>query len=121
MALKYNADINIIDAHITNFNYLTNFNLDAEYHYIIGNPPWGYDFSEDEKVILKANFKSISNKSIESYDVFIEQALRNLTLGGHLAFVLPEALLNVKAHTSIRNIILSSCSIRHLDFLGNAF
>lgn len=121
MALKYNADINIIDAHITNFNYLTNFNLDTEYHYIIGNPPWGYDFSEDEKVILKTNFKSISNKSIESYDVFIEQALRNLTLDGHLAFVLPEALLNVKAHTSIRNIILSSCSIRHLDFLGNAF
>lgn len=121
MALKYNADINIIDTHITKFNYLTNFSLDTKYHYIIGNPPWGYDFSENEKVILKANFESTSNKSIESYDVFIEQALRNLALGGHLAFVLPEALLNVKAHTDIRDIILNSCSIKHLDFLGNAF
>ena len=121
MALKYDADINIIDNHITNFNYLTDFNLDTKYHYVIGNPPWGYDFSKDEKAALRAKFISTSNKNIESYDIFIEQALRNLTLGGHLAFVLPEALLNVKAHTDIRNIILSQCSIRHLDFLGNAF
>lgn len=121
MALKYEVDCNIINNHITNLNYLTHFDCDTKYHYIIGNPPWGYDFSEEEKNRLKAKFKSISNKNIESYDIFIEQAIRNLTLGGHLAFVLPEALLNVKAHADIRSIILKQCSIRKLDFLGNAF
>lgn len=121
MALKFNADIRVINTHITNFNYLTDFTPDNEYHYIIGNPPWGYGFTESEKTVLKTKFKSTSGKNTESYDIFIEQALRNLTLGGHLAFVLPEALLNVKAHTDIREIILRHCSIRHLDFLGNAF
>lgn len=121
MALKYEVDSNIIDNHITNLNYLTHFNFDIKYHYIIGNPPWGYNFSETEKNILKAKFKSISSKNVESYDIFIEQSIKNLTLGGHLAFVLPEALLNVKAHANIRSMILEQCSIRKLDFLGNAF
>lgn len=121
MALKYGVSTSLIDLHITNLDYLTGFDLDVKYHYIIGNPPWGYHFSEEEKAALKTKFKAASGKNIESYDIFIEQSVRNLALGGHLAFVLPEALLNVKAHTGIRNLMLSQCSIRQLDFLGNAF
>lgn len=93
----------------------------AGYKYIIGNPPWGYDFSKEEKVQLKDIFKATSGENIESYDVFIEQAIRCLDRDGHLAYVLPEAILNVKAHTDIRNIILQSGSIKNLSFLGNAF
>ena len=36
-------------------------------------------------------------------------------------YVLPEAILTVKAHKEIREIILKNCSIKNLDFLGNAF
>ena len=120
MALKYNVPIAVICEHITELNYLTNYS-NNEFRYIIGNPPWGFEFSEAEKCELKKSFKSTSSKNIESYDVFIEQALRHLTDNGHLAYVLPEAILNVKAHTDIRKIILQSCSIKNLDFLGNAF
>ena len=35
--------------------------------------------------------------------------------------MLPEAILNVKAHTNIRKTILENCSIKNLVFLGNAF
>lgn len=120
MALKYSVPIDLICEHITIFNYLTEYN-NTGFQYIIGNPPWGYEFSEDEKNELKKLFKSTSGKNIESYDVFIEQALRHLSNNGHLAYVLPEAILNVKAHTGIREIILQSSSIKNLDFLGNAF
>lgn len=120
MALKFNVPITLIYEHITKLDFLTDF-LSNGFHYIIGNPPWGYEFSENEKNKLKKTFKSTSGKNIESYDVFIEQALRHLSYNGHLAFVLPEAILNVKAHTNIREIILQSCSIKNLDFLGNAF
>ena len=120
MALKYNAPIISIYEHITEQNYLTDYSNRA-FHYIIGNPPWGYEFSESEKYNLKKLFKSASGKNIESYDVFIEQALRHLTDNGHLSYVLPEAILNVKSHANIREIILRSCSIKNLDFLGNAF
>ena len=120
MALKYNVPITSIYEHITKLNYLTQYAI-TDFEYIIGNPPWGFEFSEEEKSKLRAVFQSTSGKNIESYDVFIEQALHHLSDNGHLAFVLPEAILNVKAHTDIRNIILKNCSIKNLEFLGNAF
>lgn len=120
MALKYNVPTASIYEHITELNYLTNY-YNQGFQYIIGNPPWGYEFSEDEKSYLRSVFKSTSGKNIESYDLFIEQALNHLVDEGHLAYILPEAVLNVKSHTDIREIILKNCSIKHLDFLGNAF
>lgn len=120
MALKYNVPVISIYEHITEQNYLTEYSNNT-FHYIIGNPPWGYEFSETEKCTLKKSFQSASGKNIESYDLFIEQALRQLTVNGHLSYVLPEAILNVKAHTDIRELILQCCSIKNLDFLGNAF
>ena len=120
MALKFNEPSSSICEHITELNYLTEYS-NRDFQYIIGNPPWGYEFSDDEKSQLKKIFKSTSGKNIESYDIFIEQAIKQLANNGHLAFVLPEALLNVKAHTNIREIILQSCSIKNLDYLGNAF
>ncbi len=120
MALKYNVSISTIYEHITKLNYLTNYNI-HNFQYIIGNPPWGYEFSETEKSKLRILFKSASGKNIESYDIFIEQALNHLASKGHLVYVLPEAILTVKAHKEIREIILKNCSIKNLDFLGNAF
>lgn len=120
MALKYGVSISSIYDHITELDYLINY-PNKDFQYIIGNPPWGYEFSEDEKSKLRSIYKSTSGKNIESYDVFIEQALNHLSNDGHLAYVLPEAILNVKAHTDVRRIILKSSSIKNLDFLGNAF
>ena len=120
MALKYHAPVTLIYEHITQQNFLT-YHPGRKFHYIIGNPPWGYDFSENEKAGLRNTFKSALDKNIESYDVFIEQSINQLEPDGHLAYVLPEAILNVKTHTNIRELILQSCSIKNLDFLGNAF
>lgn len=120
MALKYEAPVTEIIEHITELNYLTEYQTN-DFQYIIGNPPWGYEFTEDEKNALRKIYKSTSGKNIESYDIFIEQALNHLAKNGHLAYVLPEAILNVKAHTDIREILLQTCSIKNLDFLGNAF
>lgn len=120
MALKYNVPVTTIYEHITELDYLTDYKTN-DFQYIIGNPPWGYEFSEDEKSKLRMLYKATSRKNIESYDIFIEQALNHLADNGHLAFVLPEAILNVKAHTDIREIIIKNCSIKNLHFLGNAF
>lgn len=121
MALKYpNARVEDIYQHITESNYLTEYS-GKNFNYIIGNPPWGYEFTDEEKEALRKKYKFISGKNIESYDLFIECALSNLTKGGQLSYVLPEAVLNVKAHTNIREIILKNSSIKYLEFLGNAF
>lgn len=121
MALKYpDASVESICEHISNLNYLTEYNAN-DFHYIIGNPPWGYDFSGNEMALLRSKYKTASGKNIESYDVFIERAISGLSENGQLSYVLPEAVLNVKAHSNIRNIILETNSIKYLEFLGNAF
>ena len=106
--------------HVTVSDYLLH-QEHARYDFIIGNPPWGYEFSDEQKSALRSRYRCAVGKNIESYDLFIEQALSQLSQDGILAFVLPEAILNVKTHTPVRREILSSNSIQVMEFLGNAF
>ena len=121
MALKYDAPIDKLYNHITCSNFLTDYIHIGTFDFVIGNPPWGFEFSDDEKNKLKNKFNSAIGKNIESYDLFLEQSLNTLSINGHVALVLPEAILNVKAHTEIRKCILNNSLIKKIDFLGNAF
>lgn len=88
---------------------------------IVGNPPWGSDFSEEDALRCRKIFKTAVGKSIESYDLFVEKALSMLEPKGVLAFVLPEAILSVAAHDTVRKLIIDSCSFRFVSYLGNVF
>lgn len=88
---------------------------------ILGNPPWGSDFSEEDALRCRKLFKTAVGKSIESYDLFVEKALAMLCHNGVLAFVLPEAILSVAAHDTVRRLILDSCSFKFINYLGNVF
>lgn len=88
---------------------------------IVGNPPWGSDLSEEDALRCRKIFKTAVGKSMESYDLFVEKALSMLEPEGMLAFVLPEAILSVAAHDSVRRLIIDSCSFRFISYLGNVF
>ncbi|MCI8381913.1 MAG: N-6 DNA methylase [Lachnospiraceae bacterium] len=121
LSLKYDiSDPSVTYLHITESDYLSS-DPARQFDFIIGNPPWGYDFTAPQKTQLRSRFKSATGSSIESYDVFVERALSDLKEGGILSFVLPEAILNVKTHTPIRQIMLNCCFFQYLEFLGNPF
>lgn len=121
LALKYqNPDPDLLYQHITTEDYL-NHTFSEKYDFIIGNPPWGYDYSPEEKDKLRLKYSSIKGANIESSDLFVEQAICDLTPNGVLSFVLPESLLNVKTHMPIRQFILQHCAFQYLEQLGNAF
>jgi len=121
LALKFRKyDNELFTRQITLSDFLTN-TISNFFDYIIGNPPWGFSFSDAQKKLLSKIFKSAQAKNIESFDVFIEQALNNLKLGGKLSFVLPEAVLNVKTHEPVRKVIIENNNIEYVEFLGNAF
>lgn len=88
---------------------------------IVGNPPWGSDFSDEDALRCRRLFKTAVGKSIESYDLFVEKALSMLGHKGVLAFVLPEAILSVAAHDAVRRLMIGSCSFRFISYLGNVF
>ena len=120
-AMKYGvSDPETVYSHITENDYLS-FDSSRTYDFIIGNPPWGFDFSEDQRIKLKSKYNSAAGNRIESYDVFVEQALSNLKENGSLSFVLPEAILNVRSHAPVRELILKTCDFQYLEYLGNVF
>ena len=88
---------------------------------IVGNPPWGSEFSEEDALRCRRFFKTAVGKNIESYDLVVEKALSILDHKGVLAFVLPEAILSVAAHDTVRRLIIDSCSFRFISYLGNVF
>lgn len=121
LAIKFSIKSKeLLYAHVTHEDFL-NHSFEGKFDYIIGNPPWGYEYSEEEKEFLRRKYQSATRSNIESYDVFVEQALIDLSEHGVLSFVLPEALLNVKTHMPVRRILVQNCSFQYLDFLGNVF
>ena len=121
MALKYKPkNISTLYKHFTCENYLTSQKFQG-FDYVIGNPPWGSEFSQSDYDYLKQHYLSGKTKRIESYDVFIEKSLSVLNNNGILSFVLPEAILCVKTHKKIREVIINSNSINYLEYLGNIF
>ena len=88
---------------------------------ILGNPPWGSDFPEEDALQCRKLFKTALGKNIESYDLFVEKALSMLDHKGMMAFVLPEAILSVAAHDAVRRLMIDSCSFKFISYLGNVF
>ena len=121
LALKFNVkDRASLDSHISNYDYLT-YDFDKQFDVILGNPPWGYEFSPEHKQTLVKKFSCAKGNNVESYSLFIEKSLKSLSIGGRLAFVLPESILNVKSHSDIRTQIHEKCNFEYLSYLGTAF
>lgn len=88
---------------------------------VLGNPPWGYDFSKEETAYLTASYTTAKKRGIESYDLFIEKGISMLEEDGYLAYVLPEAILSVNSHQQVRELIVKNTSFKFVSYLGNAF
>lgn len=121
MALKFpHAPVSLIKKQIRVQDFLLGEDED-HYDCILGNPPWGCEFDQEDRKQLAQTFQTAKGKSVESYDLFLEQALARLKTGGSVAFVLPEAVLNVRSHLKIRKILMENVRIESVDYLGNVF
>ncbi|KXI16196.1 DNA binding domain, excisionase family [Gardnerella vaginalis] len=113
-------NINTLNEHIRKVDSLLNRDT-RKYDLVIGNPPWGYVYSETEINKLLNSYKTASKKGSESYDLFMELSLNIINQNGLIAYVLPEAILNVKAHQKIRCFIKNTSSIKFVSYIGNPF
>lgn len=120
LAMKYQVkDIKQLEKNITCKDFFkVRF---EEYDIVVGNPPWGCEFTSKEKEQFKEEFYCAKSKAVEAYDLAVEKAIKIVRDGGKISFVLPEAILNVRTHKRIRELILKECRIRKIAYLGNAF
>lgn len=93
----------------------------AHFDIIVGNPPWGSTFSAKERNALANRFVCAEKTGADACDLFTEKAVRVLRPNGTLAFVLPQAVLTVEAHSRLRTFLYDCCSVRRAVYLDKAF
>ena len=88
---------------------------------VIGNPPWGADFSTIEQDYIRKAFKSASGRNLDSYAIFIESGLEKLRKNGLLSYITPDTFLRKDDHYELRFLLLNDYTINELIETGPVF
>ncbi len=125
LAIKYRItekkQLDLLCKNIVTGDFLSPLTDAKTYDLILGNPPWGAGICSSDRAGYSTFLSCANTASPEIYDLFIEKSLQQLKPEGKLSFVLPEALLTVKAHAQIRSIIQEKTHLCSVEYLGEAF
>lgn len=92
---------------------------DVQYDFIITNPPWGSKLDKEQKDFLLSNYSMLD--TTEVFSIALYNSVQKLSKNGNLYFFLPESILNVATHKSIRKFLLNSKRNIEILPLGIAF
>ena len=91
------------------------------FDFVIGNPPYGALFSENEISYFKNTYKTAGWRG-ESYLLFIERGLGLLKDKGQLGFIIPDTVLNLGFTQTLRDFILKNSAVKEIVSLpSNVF
>jgi len=88
---------------------------------VIGNPPWGAEFTVKEQAYLRASYDSGQTGMVDSYALFMECGFRNLRKQGTLGFITPDTFLRKDDHLAVRRLLLQQARVTHLVETGPVF
>ncbi|MEC6797018.1 N-6 DNA methylase [Photobacterium sp. S4TG1] len=117
--LAWVSGVNMLSHGASNFSTLYHpdggsLGLEAEKYFdtfdaIVTNPPFGSEYSDSEQL---DKYELGKGKSSRRRGVlFIERCLKFLKENGHLAIIIDNSVLNGKANSDVRDLIISNCEI----------
>lgn len=83
---------------------------------VIANPPWGASLSRSASAYREAGY-TLARGQFDSYDLFVEAAVRTVAPGGVIGLVLPDSLL-LPEHEPTRRLLLAETQLLRLVRLG---
>lgn len=86
-------------------------NIDKKFDFIATNPPWGSKNSKIKKYI----------DSNESFVQFFVKSYDLLKDNGHINYLFPSSILNVKTHKIIREYILKNKDLKNIKVYNSKF
>lgn len=92
---------------------------DGGFDCVIGNPPWGYDFSEYELKYLRQVFRPIIVRMIDSFMFFVARACGLLRSSGRVGMIVPDVLLYQVDNLKLRELLLANFRITNVVNLGD--
>jgi type I restriction-modification system DNA methylase subunit/predicted type IV restriction endonuclease len=88
---------------------------------VIGNPPWGASFAEDELSYLRLKNEKIIVRMIDSFMYFVHQTSKKVNKSGFFGMILPDVILYQNHNEKLRNYILKNYSIKIAINVGDVF
>ncbi|MDR2410633.1 MAG: Eco57I restriction-modification methylase domain-containing protein, partial [Bacteroidales bacterium] len=91
------------------------FGLDHGFDIVIGNPPYGANYSDSDKTHFQNNYDStksirgIQKGSLDTFSLFIENGFGLLNSPGNLDFIVPLTITSGDSMTALHNILFANC------------
>ena len=86
---------------------------------VIGNPPWGADFSDEELDYFRSEHKSIIVRMVDSFMFFTDKALSLTRTHGIFGMILPDVVLYQVDNFKLRDRLLNETALLNIINLGN--
>jgi type I restriction-modification system DNA methylase subunit len=85
---------------------------------VIGNPPWGADFSDGELDYLRKIHQEIIVRMIDSYIYFVHRSAQLLNCKGVFGMIIPSTLLTQSDVEALRRFLVDTCRLQTVVNLG---
>ena len=102
---------------LENACWLENAGFDA----VVGNPPWGGEFSVQEKNFLQVYYKIDSSSNIDSYSVFTKTSVQRTKLNGTCGYIIPDTILRKDDLEYFRKFLFSETELTESIETGPLF
>ncbi len=86
---------------------------------VIGNPPWGAEFSELELDYLRRSNSEIIVRMIDSFMYFVYQTAQKISEKSMFGMILPDVILYQKDNLKLRDYLLKTFNLKNVVNLGN--
>lgn len=91
------------------------------FNVVLGNPPWGADFTEPELEYLRQRNKEIIVRMIDSFMYFVFKGMQLLKPNGRFGMILPDVVLYQNDCHKLREYILAHSNVSRVLNLGDVF
>ncbi|RLC20046.1 MAG: class I SAM-dependent DNA methyltransferase [Deltaproteobacteria bacterium] len=78
---------------------------------VVGNPPYGVDFSDSEKKYYKELYSAVHVRTPESFNYFVYKAKSILNIDSFCSLIIPSSFLNQAEFEKSRELILRNASL----------
>jgi len=95
------------------------FSINDGFDIVIGNPPYGIDFSSEEKSFLKSKYSDISERLRNSFLYFTGLGFNLLKPGACLSYIMPNEFLFQIYMSKARRFFLNNSYIRYVVNFGD--
>jgi hypothetical protein len=86
---------------------------------VIGNPPWGATFDDQEKDYFKNSYSEIHMRTPESFNYFLYRMVKSTNTKGKTGAIIPSSFLHQHEFEKIRKYVVENATLSNVCKLGD--